>query len=152
MKTARDDEQYVTFSDASLLDARYGSGGTQIWYAKPAAFRELSFGAAYAAGEGVLPKPRRLEDTHVYIGNVNESNPEKVFDMMQGEKWSPHGQASSLSSIRACRHTSMSVGDVLVINRDTLMVDLNGFYDLETDQRKTASARRVARIAMYGHA
>lgn len=148
MKTAHDDEAYARFSDASLLDDRYGSGRTQIWYAKAEFFRVLSMGSLFAAKKDMLPDPYDLDKTHVYIGNVNETNPSKVMRMMQGEMWSPDGQASGLPAIQKCRHTSMYVGDIMVIGGETLMVDSHGFCDLVTGIPRTASALRVAKKVM----
>lgn len=148
VKTARDDESYDRFSDASLLDDRYGSGRTQVWYCKAEYFRDLSMGSLFAARKDVLPDPYDLDKTHIYIGNVNETNPSKVFQIMQSEMWSPDGQASTLPAIQKCRHTSMSVGDVMVIGGEILMVDSRGFCDLVTGGPRTASALRVAKKVM----
>lgn len=142
-KTARDTEEYSKFSDAYLLDIKYGSGRTQVWYAKPG----IAIGLDLARGYN-LPDPLELEKTHVYIGNINESNPNKILDSMQGGMWSPNGQARSLPAIRACRHTSMTFGDVMIIGGETLIVARNGFYDLTTGMSRTSSARRVAQRAI----
>lgn len=135
---------YSKFKDAAEIDPRYGSGRTQIWYCQRKFFRELSVGSSLALKRGLLPDPFDLEKTHVYIGNVNETSPNKVFYMMQGEVWSPEGEARGLMSVQSCGHTSMSVGDVMVINGEAFMVDMNGFFDLMKAQPRTASASRVA--------
>jgi hypothetical protein len=43
---------------------------------------------------------------------------EKTFHYMQGEVWSPEAQASPLIEVLGLKHTSMSIGD-LVVNRVT---------------------------------
>ncbi len=144
--------EYDRLADAAVVtrDARYGSGRTQVWYAKQTAFRELIMGSEFAMKRGVLPDPFTLSESHVYLGNVNETNPSKVFYMMQGEVWSPEGEAATFPAVRQCGHTSMSVGDVVVIGSEVLMVDRHGFFDLTTETKRTASAQRVAARAMAG--
>ena len=53
---------------------------------------------------------------------------------MQGEKWSPKGEARELIKSKGLRHTSMSVGDVMVVNGKPLLVDSVGFVDLTTGE------------------
>lgn len=78
----------------------------------------------YAKSPVFLPNPglRRsnLRDTHVWLMDVEAENPEDVFKKMQGEVWSPNGEAKDLISNRGLCHTSMSVGDVV--------------YDIEADK------------------
>ncbi len=62
---------------------------------------------------------------------VSESSPSKVFGMMQGERWSPKGEARRMIRELGLHHTSMSVGDVMVTNRRILMVDHMGFFDVK---------------------
>lgn len=38
---------------------------------------------------------------------------EQIFELMQGETWSPEGEARSLIEAVGLRHTSMSVGDCI---------------------------------------
>jgi hypothetical protein len=38
---------------------------------------------------------------------------EEVFFLMQGEQWSPNGEARELIELLGLRHTSMSVGDLI---------------------------------------
>jgi hypothetical protein len=100
-------EQYHTLADATSTtgDRRYGSGDTGVYYAKNPRF---SLDQDLDAGH--------LNKTHALVGYVNEKNPNKVFEMMQGEIWSPNGEARSLISKLGLRHTSMSVGDVVAID------------------------------------
>ena len=59
-----------------------------------------------------------LEKTHAHIKEIEASDMEEVFMEMQGENWSPNGEARGLIRMVGTDHTSMSVGDVLV-NKDT---------------------------------
>jgi hypothetical protein len=83
----------------------------QVWYMRPEWFREGSFGK--------LPDRNDLLKTHVPLKSVavenGTPNPlQYVFHMMQGEIWSPNGEARALIKSKGLEHTSMSVGDVIV--------------------------------------
>lgn len=59
-------------------------------------------------------------DAYAMINPVLEaSDMEDVFVKMQGECWSPNGEARNFLSAISCYHTSMSVGDI-IINNQTL--------------------------------
>lgn len=64
-----------------------------------------------------------LQDTHVYICYVEQTSAleqdhvsllNMVYTLMQGEMWSPRGQARDLLARRGVFHTSMAIGDVVV--------------------------------------
>jgi hypothetical protein len=85
----------------------------EIWYMKPAWFR------VYAAGHcGRKPDPTNLDATHVHLKQLklpdDDLGLEHVFSAMQGENWSPNGEARPLIEAKGLQHTSMSVGDVIV--------------------------------------
>jgi len=119
-----EDDQYKTLLDAAWIDKRYGSGGTSIWYAKK-----------WSSD----PDPKkvdvtRLRDTHTLVGYINSKDREDIFGLMQGEHWSPDGQASSMIRGLGLTHTSMSVGDIVSINdmiSKTYMVSGRGFILLQ---------------------
>ena len=126
---------YRTLKDAYEVtnDPRFLSGKTQIWYYKRSESRDFGMGSFGLERSGKWPSVENLSLTHVFIGFVDESNPSKVFQMMQGEYWSPNGEASTLAAfiLRMAGHTSMSVGDIIVFpGSKALMVDMAGFYDL----------------------
>jgi hypothetical protein len=50
--------------------------------------------------------------------------------MMQGENWSPQGEARDMVSNSNTGHTSMSVGDIMKVGSTYLMVDRFGFHDI----------------------
>jgi hypothetical protein len=54
-----------------------------------------------------------MEKTHVFLFEVLGTSIESVFWQLQGENWSPHGEARPLIECLRLRHTSMSVGDVI---------------------------------------
>jgi len=47
-----------------------------------------------------------------FVADVCSVNLEYVFMRMQGENWSPHGEARDLITALGVGHTSMSVGDI----------------------------------------
>lgn len=100
----------------------------EIWYMKPEYFREFIQG-------GPDPDPDNLEKTHVHLKDLTlqggEAQLERVFYMMQGENWSPEGEARDLIEQKGLRHTSMSVGDVVRVGTRTLKVANFGFKCLK---------------------
>lgn len=151
MKKADMTPMYKTLADAAEAtgDPRYGHGATQIWYQKPATFHYLIMGWDFASQEkpSMLPKPDRLADTHVLLGLVNESNPHKIYSMMQGEDWSPLGESRNMIRGLGLQHTSMSVGDVIKFrNGQTMMVDIHGFHVIEEHQGMPVMASDLGKI------
>jgi hypothetical protein len=53
-----------------------------------------------------------LADTHRFVRSVEAAQLRDVFRLMQGEVWSPNGEARSLIISLGLDHTSMSIGDV----------------------------------------
>ncbi len=74
-----------------------------VYYAKAPAYRAMD-------------PPPALEDlpqTHVLLCKVEAENKDDVFRQMQGENWSPNGEARPLIKGLGLTHTSMSVNDVV---------------------------------------
>ena len=125
---------YDTLNDAALEtgDDGYEVGRTDIWYMKPSMFRDLSAGPKFLKEHDPdLFDPKNLKKTHIFLGRIKERNPEKVFRMMQGEFWSPRGEARNVIQRKGLQHTSMSVGDVIIIGNKVLMVDRMGFEEMD---------------------
>lgn len=55
-----------------------------------------------------------LPKTHQYLVTVLAKTKDQVYEMMQAENWSPNGEQRAVITALHLRHTSMSVGDVLV--------------------------------------
>jgi hypothetical protein len=117
-------EQYASLADA------YPEGSTEVWYWNDEAGRDMMMGANWLQKKGQMPTPETLEQTHVKIGTLRETNPDKVFSMMQGENWSPRGEARNFIGQTNAGHTSMSVGDIMKVGSTYLMVDRFGFHDI----------------------
>jgi hypothetical protein len=78
----------------------------RIHYMTPEAFRD---GILFATGT----KPVTLGSSHVFLREIEASDLEDVFVQMQGEVWSPNGEARDLIRSKGLEHTSMAVGDVV---------------------------------------
>lgn len=115
-----------------LSDA-YEPGPTEVWYWKDDMGRDMMMGKNFLIKYNKMPDPANLAATHVKLGSVKETNPEKVFHMMQGEMWSPEGQARDFIQASGTGHTSMSVGDIVVVNGKAQMVDRFGFTPIDSE-------------------
>ena len=84
-------------------------------------------------GIGAKPRIGTLSQTHKLVMTVVANALEEVFYAMQGEQWSPHGEARELIRSLGLKHTSMSVGDVIydVSARKYYVVDFIGFSELK---------------------
>ena len=79
----------------------------QVYYA-----RRPTYFASGQLGTPLLTVSR-LPDTHVHLTTIQAQNRADAWLQMQGENWSPHGEARPLIEMLDLTHTSMSVGDVL---------------------------------------
>lgn len=110
-------------------------GNTEIWYAKPHAFRDLILGPKFATEKlgMALPTLKTLSKTHEGLGMIDADSPEDAYVKMQAENWSPNGEACTLIEERFLSHTSMSVGDIVIQNDTMYMVDRIGFAVINDD-------------------
>jgi len=100
-----------------------------VYYMKPEFFRDGTMGAEWLKAQGKLPDAGALDRTHIFLLEAKADGLEALFAAMQGEKWSPNGEARPLIEMRGLEHTSMSVGDIAV-DQDTweaFIVDRFGF-------------------------
>lgn len=72
------------------------------------------------------------EETHSSLKTVYTDDVESVFYRMQGEIWSPNGEARELIQGKGLKHTSMSVGDVAVDVQGDVMwqADMAGWKEV----------------------
>lgn len=110
----------------------------QVWYKTPESFRY--YGA----------DPNALTKTHVHLKDVEieleagENGLEAVWVGMQGENWSPNGEARDLIRSKGLGHTSMSVGDVLVDEDSNVhLVKSMGFKNIGRIDWPTENAGRA---------
>lgn len=128
-----------------------------IFYMRPDFFRDGILGHDWCEGRKALPDPTNLAKTHVWL--LNRTHPdhpaaalEAIYMTMQGEVWSPNGEARDMIEAKGLHHTSMSVGDV-VVHVDTgivYMVDRFGFaelgqYDDVPERKVTRNTYHLAR-------
>jgi len=115
---------------AGSIDPRYGTGVTKVWYMKASFFRDGNMGHEWLEEQGLVPTLATLEQTHTLVGTLDIDNPEEAWQMMQGEFWSPRGEANSFIRELGLRHTSMSVGDIVQKDDTLFLVDGIGFKKL----------------------
>lgn len=125
--------------------AMYADGPIRIWYAKRPKqgddpdlweyMRDVRMGLDWMKRQKLpLPTPNDIWRSHTKLGSIQGSgrygpdDMEDVFMAMQGEIWSPEGEANSLIRGLDLAHTSMSVGDIVQPPDGTLwFVDTIGF-------------------------
>lgn len=115
------------------INPRYGAGSMRIWYQRPSFFRDGTMGYDWLKEAGKLPQPNyvgNLERTHVCVGALDVDDPEDAFQMMQGENWSPNGEANAFIRDLGLAHTSMSVGDIVQKDGAFWIVDSGDFKRL----------------------
>lgn len=81
------------------------------------------------------PDPENLGASHVLLGRIEADSLDQAFCRMQGEMWSPNGEARHLIRIKGLCHTSMSVHDVIVFDGVPHLVTALGFEELKKDWR-----------------
>jgi len=114
-------------------------GRTEIWYMNRKGWDAFHMGPMHAAREGV-PRPMagnvKASGTHELLGTIAEKDVNQIFYIMQGENWAPRGEANDLIRARGLRHTSMSVGDIIVVGGRGWMVAGAGFDDLPKNKKE----------------
>lgn len=93
-------------------------GNTQVWY------RREEVGSLNLPP----PDPANLGATHTLLANVVSTDPEELYAALNF--WSPYGEANRIVSALGI-HTSMSVGDVLVIEGKVHVCEAQGFSIVE---------------------
>lgn len=135
-------EPYKTLQDAGKLESKYAgvyvSGtGTKIWYAKKerqAVTARMLFRGFFTDDDPdlkELPTRESLSKDYVLVGEIGEKELEVVFIAMQGEMWSPNGEAREMIEALGLGHTSLSVGDVIEVDGVMWLVAPVGFKRLE---------------------
>lgn len=154
--TGQRDSQYQSLSDAAAVtgDARYQGEGLSIWYMRPEHRIEASNGFQFMKERGYAPTPRTLGELYVKLGEIDRSavnSPVGVFGLMQGEVWSPTGNARTLIGELGLAHTSMSQGDMYEIDGVFFMIDRYGaVVEVDTMNDPESSAAYVgAELSPY---
>ena len=117
---------YANLNDAACTNPILSKGDTQIWYVKNEFHRAFCMGLQFAEADGFIFDSKCPGATHELVGYVTDAEKEDLFDALQGENWSPEGEARHL--IRKLDvHTSMSVGDIVIQHGIVYMVENFGF-------------------------
>ena len=105
-----------------------------VYYMKSEFFRDGLMGYDQMKKNNLLPDPRNLTKTHVLLKLIEARNLDQVYFKMQGEDWSPTGEAREFAASKGVQHTSMSVGDIAVdhSSRVAFILDRLGFRFLGT--------------------
>jgi hypothetical protein len=83
-----------------------GEKPVQVWYAK-------------RLGD----TPRHAESlalTHVHLLTIHQPDKEAIYTALQGDRWSPNGEARPFLEAAGLTHTSMSMGDILMVDGQVL--------------------------------
>jgi hypothetical protein len=72
-------------------------------------------------GDNITPKEMTrgyFDSYYRAVTDITVEDLEEVYIEMQGEKWSPNGEARELISSLGLSHTSMSTGDIAFCHND----------------------------------
>ena len=122
--------QYKTLNDAAQLHQGLAEGSVEIWYMRPESSRTFSAGARLLKEMGNVPTYDTLGYTHVLLGSIKETDKNKISVVMQGENWSPNGEARQLILDKGLTHTSLMMGDIVYMNNVMYLVDFIGYSEL----------------------
>lgn len=138
---------FKSINDAGVYDQGLDKGATEIWFMRPGQSRDLGMGSKFLLKQALpLPSPDNLKGTHVLLGKIKEKDPNRIFALMQGENWSPNGEARNLVQRAGTDHTSMMQGDILKVGDRVLMIDQGmSFYDFKKGQKVHSSVTTAGR-------
>lgn len=128
--------------ESSLNDFIDSIGDTEIWYEKETNFDGWDFRERMYAEEpehdyeytkryGKRIDPKNLEETHVLLGKVGETDLDKVYMIMNN--WGVGEESNKFLMDKGVHHTSMSIGDIIKIGDDIFFVDRMGFKNIKDE-------------------
>lgn len=101
---------YKSLSDCKLFKA---GDEVEVWYMNQGFFADGIMGNSGPVNVNDLTK------THILLGTIGATLRARtdmiddLFGLLQGERWSPKGEARELILDKGLLHTSMSVGDII---------------------------------------
>jgi len=110
-----DNTQYRSLSDAGEY---YQPGNTQVWYQK----KDTQTNRVNL---------NDLSSTHSMVGTLKETDPEAVLSMMQSESWNTDNNAESMLNKLGVSHSSMTTGDVVVVDKIAHVITTDGIESKE---------------------
>lgn len=100
---------YDSLNDGARHCSALAAGDTEVYYLidDHSYARDIRFKPEqYVTKDG-------LAETHKLLGKVRGTDLEELFQALQGEFWSPVGQANAFIRSSGLQHTSLSVGDAI---------------------------------------
>ena len=105
-------------------------GPTEVFYMKKFMWnRKVQFNKE-------LPTIKDIKnfDEYAHLASIKEEDPDKIFHALQGDFWSPNGEARDMIRGKGLGHTSMSIGDVVHLpDGRWLVTDTIGFKEIGRD-------------------
>ena len=82
-----------------------------------------------------------IRDTHVLLSCTKAEYLGELYSKMQGEMWSPNGEARNIIRLLGLSHTSMTVGDI------ALCLETGEYYSVEiTGWKKLPLTNKSKRV------
>ena len=82
----------------------------------------------------LLPSKQELPKTHTLLGKIRCTDKDAIFEALQGNAWSPDGEAYTLIRENGLDHTTMRSADALVINGEALFCSHMGWISMRNDE------------------
>ncbi len=121
----------MTLNDvAGKIDPRYGTGTMKVWYMKPGVSRDLGMGLEWLVKKNMVPTHATFTQTHTFLGTLDTADVNEALEMMQGENWSPRGEARAFIKGLGLDHTTICTGDIVQVGDDVFFLDRLGFEKL----------------------
>jgi hypothetical protein len=124
-------KKYSSLNDASVTNPHLAFGNMKIWFMKEGVSRDLGMGYTFCKKYNLLPLTTEIEKTHTLVGRIDCASNDEAFCALQGESWSPNGEARDLIKSLGLYHTSMSVGDIIEQEGKFFFCDNYGFTELK---------------------
>ncbi len=128
VKVTESPVRFVTQNGLNQINPILNEGSKEfdIYFSKPEYRSDYMMGYEFLV-EHTEFLNRTIAETHMYIGTIKANDLDDVYYKMQGDVYSPEGQARPFIESIGIRRTSMSVGDVIFFNEEYYMVDNIGF-------------------------
>lgn len=117
---------YKSLNDCQL----FPKGETKIWYVKPDLMRK-SLMLIGLTDINQLINIKDLAATHILLGQTSLTDEDEIYGNLQGEVWSPNGEAKELIQSLGLNHTSMCTGDIIQEGDRIIICDFIGWIILK---------------------
>jgi len=139
---------YTTLNDASIFHTAFNEGNVKVYYKKfdygvggGPAVKEMIIQNCVRGADAMKKKfgnyaqdfvKAYIDQTHVCLGKIKGTdNIDDLSFLLQGEIWSPEGEARDLIRSKNLCHTSISIGDMVEMeNGDLYLLGFGGFEKL----------------------